>query len=99
MSWPAGRNRHGSSSYTAIGGGGDDPWGGPLVGEDDVGGFGGEAEEAGDFGGDLSELAEEVVELEASSFLLKARGSMLGALVLGTQCLIFGGDRVQSFLT
>ena len=61
--------------------------------------FVGEADEARDFGGDLSEMAEEAVELEASSFLLKARGSMLGALVLGTQSLIFGGDRVQSFLT
>ena len=72
MSWPAGRNRHGSSSYTAIGGGGDDPWGGPLLGEDDVGGFGGEPEESSNFGRDLSELAEEMMELEASSCLLMA---------------------------
>ena len=85
-------------------GGGDGARSGGLLGDvlrggDVDGGFVGVAEGAGDFGGDLSELAEEAVELEASSFLLKARGSMLGALVLGTHSLIFRGDRVLSFLT
>ena len=80
----------GSSDGTRI----DGVLGVELRGGDVDGGFVGEAEEAGDFGGDLSELAEEAVELETSSILLKARASMVGALVLGTQSLIFGGDRV-----
>ena len=82
-----------------MGGGSDGARGGVLLGDglrggDVDGGSVGEAEGAGDFGGALSELAEGAVELEASSFLLMARGSMLVALVLGTQSLIFGGDRV-----
>ena len=85
-------------------GGGDGARSGGLLGDglrggDADDGFVGEAEGARDFGGDLSELAEEAVELETSSILLKARASMVGALVLGTQSLIFGGDWVQSFLT
>ena len=87
-----------------MGGGGDGARGGVrrgdgLRGGDVEGGFGGEAEGARDFGGDLSELAEEAVELEASRSLLMARGSRRGAPNLGTQSLILGGDRVQSFLT
>ena len=85
-------------------GGGDGARSGGLLGDglrggDADDGFVGEAEGAGDFGGALPQLVEGAVELEASSFLLKARGSMLVALVLGTQSLILGGDLVLSFLT
>ena len=87
-----------------MGGGGDGARSGVLLGDglhgsDVDGGIVGEAEGAGDFCGDLSELAEEAVELEASSFLSMVQGSRLGAPVLGTQSLILGGDRLQSFLT
>ena len=82
-----------------MGGGSDEPWCVVLLGDDGVGGFGGEAEESGSLWGRCVRAGRGAVELETSSCLMTARGSMRDAPVLGTQSLILGGDRVQSFLT